>query len=256
MRDEGSGELQSGHRERKREEKRRWRYGRERQRRKLRAEATCGTTKTGKVGSNEKGEGGGRELRARVTEAEMDNRRGRVRSERSRYRGRRRVSREGGTGGGRGGGRGEVGAVRSHGSAATGKQTSEPCGHAYSCAYRTCVCVCTRVSSPPTGAALLLCRVLLLLREARVKGDDGRGERRARDARASVDGGLSCLVRALLDASVCACVCVCTYACVPAGRNFVIDSVKLRLGDSEAETGLVVDHLPPLPFPFASISAL
>lgn len=36
-------------------------------------------------------------------------------------------------------------------------------------------------------------------------------------------------------------------------RNFVIEAFKLRLGDSEAETGLVVDHLFSLPFPFASI---
>lgn len=38
-----------------------------------------------------------------------------------------------------------------------------------------CARVCARVSSPPTGAALLLRRVLLLLREARMKGGDGRG---------------------------------------------------------------------------------
>lgn len=153
-----------------------------------RSDATCGTTKTGKVGSNEKG--GGRELRlSRESDGdgrgEKDNRRGRVRSERGGApqirRGRRRVSREGGIRGrdGRDGRRGEVGAVRSHGSAATGKQTSEPPrGHAYSCAYvraYVCACVCARVSSPPTGAALLLRRVLLLLREARMKGGDGRG---------------------------------------------------------------------------------
>jgi len=50
--------------------------------------------------------------------------------------------------------------------------------------------------------------------------------------------------------------------CVPAGersgeRNFVIEALKLRLGDSKAETGLVVDHIcSPLPFPFASIPFL
>lgn len=47
---------------------------------------------------------------------------------------------------------------------------------------------------------------------------------------------------------------------VPAGeageRNFVIEAFKLRLGDSEAETGLVVDRLFTLPFPFASIPFL
>jgi len=33
-------------------------------------------------------------------------------------------------------------------------------------------------------------------------------------------------------------------------RNFVIEAFKLRLNDSEAETGLVVNHLFSLPFPF------
>ena len=80
----------------------------------------------------------------RATEAERRSaritRRGRVReragrttdtSTATKSKSRRRGS-EGGREGGR---RGEVGAVRSHGSAATGKQTSEPPrGHAYSCA--------------------------------------------------------------------------------------------------------------------------
>lgn len=134
-----------------------------------------------------KGEGGNCDYRARVTET-VEARRitgedacGASGGAPQIRRGRRRVSREGGIRGrdGRDGRRGEVGAVRSHGSAATGKQTSEPPrGHAYSCAYvraYVCACVRARVSSPPTGAALLLRRVLLLLREARMKGGDGRG---------------------------------------------------------------------------------
>lgn len=48
------------------------------------------------------------------------------------------------------------------------------------------------------------------------------------------------------------------HACLRAKRerNFVIEAFKLRLGDSVAETGLVVDRLFPLPFPFASIPLL
>lgn len=175
--------------------------GRERRR----SDATCGTTKTGKVGSNEKG--GGRELRlSRESDGdgrgEKDNRRGRVRSERGApqiRRGRRRVSREGGIRGrdGRDGRRGEVGAVRSHGSAATGKQTSEPPrGHAYSCAYvraYVCACVCARVIAADRRGTLAPSRPSIITRgahEGRRRARRGRGGRRVR--RASVDDGLSC----------------------------------------------------------------